>query len=136
MTYQIDPASTETQIIGLVPQCIIDYYSLKCVSSEVYLPPGVLKHLKKRGHWDDFIKYYEDIPEMIAIPDYVGQNPKEPHTIEIYKIIADHVILPIKLNEADGMFMSSFYILDNGADKIAKRLRTGRIFPFAHFSQT
>ncbi|MFF5996535.1 plasmid-related protein [Lysinibacillus sp. KU-BSD001] len=133
MTYQINPTSTETQIIGLVPQCIIDYYSLKCASAEVYLPPGVLKHLKKRGHWDDFIKYYEDIPAMIALPDYVGQNPKEPHTIEIYKVIADHVILPIKLNEADGMFMSSFYILDNGADKIAKRLRTGRLHPYSHF---
>ena len=134
MTNQIDPTSTETQVIGYIPQSIIDYYSLKCLSAEVFLPPGVLKHLKKRGHWDDFMKYYEDIPAMIALPDYVGQNPKEPHTIEIYKVIADHVILPIKLNEADGMFMSSFYILDNGADKIAKRLRIGRLFPFSHFS--
>ncbi len=133
MSYQIDLTSRETQVIGLVPQCIIDYYSLTCASPEVYLPPGVLKHLKKHGHWNDFIKYYKEIPKMITSPDYVGQNPKEPNTIEMYKVISDHVILPIKLNKADGLFMSSFYILDNGANKITKRLRTGRLHPYAYF---
>ena len=86
MTYTINPLSTEIQKIGSIPQCIIDYYSLQCISAEVHLPPGVLKHLKKRGHWDDFLRYYEIIPQMIGAPDYIGQNPREPNTIEIYKI--------------------------------------------------
>lgn len=136
MNYQIDPNNNETQIIGLVPQCIIDHYSLQCASPEVYLPPGVLKHLKKRGHWNDFLTYHEQIPSMISLPDYVGQNPKEPNTIEIYKIITDHLILPIKLNESDGLFMSSFYVLDNGISKIEKRLRNTRIHPFSFFNPT
>lgn len=134
VTYTINPTSTEIQKIGAIPQCIIDYYNLQCISAEVHLPPGVLKHLKKRGHWDDFLQYYEIIPQMIAAPDYIGQNPKEPNTIEIYKVISDHIILPIKLNEANGMFLSSFYILDNGAKKIIKRIGTGRIMPFSNLN--
>ncbi|KXH86914.1 hypothetical protein AU377_13730 [Sporosarcina sp. HYO08] len=98
------------------------------------MPPGVLKHLKKRGHWGDFERYYHEIPRMIAEPDYAGQNPKEPNSVELYKILSDHVILPIKLNIETGLFLSSFYTLDNGVEKIQKRLRTGRIYPFSFFT--
>lgn len=135
MTINIDIYSTETQLVGVIPKVIIDYYSLQCASFEVYMPPGVMKHLQKRGHWDDFVKYHEDIPGMITFPDYVGQNPREPNTVEIYKLINDHVILPIKLNTESGLFMSSFYVLDNGAAKIEKRLRTDRIHPFQTFAK-
>lgn len=131
MTIDIDINSTQTQIVGTLPECIISHYSLQCVSLDVYMPPGVMKHLHRRGHWEDFTAYYQDIPGMISLPDYVGQNPKEPNTVEIYKILSDHVILPIKLNEESGLFMSSFYVLDNGASKIEKRLRSSRILSFA-----
>ncbi|WP_338754865.1 plasmid-related protein [Bacillus sp. FJAT-52991] len=135
MKINIDPSAKETQLVGVIPECIIDHYSIQCASLEVYMPPGVLKHLQKRGHWNDFLTYHQHIPGMIALPDFAGQNPKEPHTVEIYKIVNDHVILPIKLSAESGLFMSSFYILDNGADKIQKRLRTQRIHPFSTFSK-
>lgn len=131
----LDINSTKTQLVGVIPECIINHYSIKCVSFEVYMPPGVIKHLKKQGHWDDFMTYHQDIPKMIANPDYVGQNPREPNTVEIYKVLNDRVILPIKLNTSSGLFMSSFYILNNGEDKIEKRLRSGRIHPFSFFEQ-
>lgn len=133
MTIIIDPNSTNLQLIGTIPQCLIDYYSINCNSLNVYMQPGVLKHLKKRGHWRDFMTYYQHIPDIISNPDYAGQNPKEHGTIEIYKVLSDHVILPVKLNNDSGLFMSSFYILDNGANKIEKRLRSGRINPFSFF---
>lgn len=129
----INPYSIETQLIGVIPKDVINYYSIQCASYEVYMPPGVLKHLKKRGHWEDFIKYHSHIPDMIANPDYAGQNPKEPNTIELYKVISDYVLLPIKLNVETGLFLSSFYILDNGPDKVQKRLRVDRIHPFSFF---
>ncbi|MFD0943758.1 PBECR3 domain-containing polyvalent protein [Savagea faecisuis] len=85
MIININPDVIETQLVGFVPECIINYYAIQCASLAVYMPPGVLKHLKKRDYWDDFLKYYQDIPSIIATPDYAGQNPKEPNTIEIYK---------------------------------------------------
>ncbi len=134
MRINININAREAQLVGIIPECIINHYSIQCEGLEVYMPPGVLKHLKRRGHWNDFVKYHKDIPTMIVNPDYAGQNPKEPNTVEIYKIISDHVILPIKLNTSSGLFLSSFYILNNGADKIQKRLRTGRIHPFSFFN--
>ncbi len=129
----VNPYATTTQTVGLIPQTIVDYYQIHYKSLEVHMPPGVLKHLKKKGHWDDFMTYHEKIPDMISLPDYAGQNPKEPGTVELYKVLNDHVILPIKLN-SDGLFLSSFYILDNGTNKISKRLRVQRIHPFSFFS--
>ena len=46
VTYTIDPTSTEIQKIGAIPQCIIDYYNLQCISAEVHLPP-VCSNIKK-----------------------------------------------------------------------------------------
>ena len=71
---------------------------------------------------------------MIANPDYGGQNPKEKETVELYKVVSDHVLLAIKTSPSTGLFLGSFYILDNGIDKINKRLRVGRIHPFSFFS--
>lgn len=98
------------------------------------MPPGVLKHLKKQGHWNDFLKYHADIPAMIAKPDYAGQNPKEPDSIELYKVVSDHVLMAIKMNPANSLFLGSFYELKNGAQKIQGRLVTGRIHPFSYFN--
>lgn len=130
----IDPYASTTQLVGYVPEAIVKYYSIICSSYEVFMPPGVLKHLQKRGHWNDFLTYYSDIPDMISNPDYAGQNPKEPETIEIYKIMSDHILIAIKMNPSNGLFLGSFYTLDNGVNKIQGRLRNGRIYPFSFFT--
>jgi hypothetical protein len=131
---QVNPYATQTQLVGYVPEAVVKYYCISCSSYEVYMPPGVLKHLKKKGHWQDFMKYHQDIPDMISNPDFAGQNPKEPGTVELYKVMSDHVLLAIKMSPDTGLFLGSFYTLDNGAKKIQGRLRTQRIYPFSFFS--
>ncbi|MDP4085785.1 MAG: plasmid-related protein [Bacillota bacterium] len=129
----INPYAISTQLVGIIPEAVVKYYCINCSSYEVFMPPGVLKHLKKHDHWDDFLQYHTDIPNMIAVPDYAGQNPKEPGTIELYKVMSEHILIAIKMNPNSGLFLGSFYKLDNGAQKIQKRLRTGRIHPFSFF---
>jgi hypothetical protein len=131
---QVNPYATQTQLVGYVPEAVVKYYCISCSSYEVYMPPGVLKHLKKKGHWQDFMKYHQDIPDMISNPDFAGQNPKEPGTVELYKVMSDHVLLAIKMSPDTGLFLGSFYTLDNGAKKIQGRLRTQRIYPFSFFT--
>lgn len=129
----INPYATDTQLVGFVPETVVKHYCINCSSYEVYMPPGVLKHLQKRGHWNEFLQYHTDLPDMIANPDYAGQNPKEPGTVELYKIMSDHILIAIKMNPTNNLFLGSFYKLDNGAQKIQGRLRTGRIHPFSFF---
>ncbi|WP_343754342.1 plasmid-related protein [Lentibacillus halophilus] len=134
MSYiKINPHATESQLVGIIPKVIVKYYGIKCSSYEVYLPPGVLKHLKKRGHWDDFIKYHENLPNMISSPDYAGQNPDEPDSVELYSIMGDRILIAIKLKPSTDLFLGTFFILKNGDKKIQGRLNTGRIHPFSSF---
>lgn len=130
---QVNPHSKVTQLVGIIPESIVKYYGIQCSSYEVYMPPGVLKHLKKRNHWNNFLMYHQDLPNMIASPDYAGQNQKEPDSVELYKVIENHILIAIKMNPSSGLFLGSFYTLDNGPDKIQKRLRVKRIYPFSFF---
>lgn len=132
---KVNPYAIETQLVGIIPESIINYYSIECSNLNVYMPPGVLKHLKKRRHWNDFVKYHQYIPNMIANPDYVGQNPNKPNTLELYKVMNGHILLPIKLNTVTGLFLSSFYRLNNGPNIILQRFRNGRIHPFPFFDE-
>jgi len=83
-----------------------------------------------KNHEEDYNKYFHLIPDMIESPDYIGQNPKEPNSVEIYKVISDHVLIAIKLDPSGYMFLSSMYSLDNGQYKVQKRLKSGRIVPY------
>lgn len=129
----INPYATTTQLVGHIPIAVPNYYGISCHSYEVIMPPGVLKHLKKQNHWNEFLIYYKDIPYIISNPDYAGQNPKEPNSVELYKFLGDHILIAIKLNPKSRLFLGTFYELDNGHKKIQGRLKNKRIYPFSFF---
>jgi hypothetical protein len=91
--------------------------------------PGLKKHVMKR-HPGIFEVYHQYIPDIIKSPDYVGQNPTEPDSVELVKKITDTILLAIKLDPTGYLYVSSFYDLKNAQVKIEKRLRTGRLKPY------
>lgn len=95
----------------------------------VYIYPGAIKHIKRR-HPGVFEKYGDLIPDIITTPDYVGKNPSEPNSVELYKIVEDHLLLAIKCDPKGYTYVSSLYSLNNGPYKIQKRLKSGRIIPY------
>ncbi|GAA0472754.1 plasmid-related protein [Alkalibacillus silvisoli] len=129
--YTINPNSRETQVVGKIPQKILDYLSIKCPDKEIKMYPGVIKHLSRSGHYNIFMEHYQSIPDMISQPDYVGQNPKEPNSVELYKRLSDTLLVAIKLDPSGYLYLSSFYDLHNADHKIQKRLRSGRIIAFS-----
>ncbi|WP_139492564.1 PBECR2 nuclease fold domain-containing protein [Brevibacillus dissolubilis] len=123
--------STERQIIGIldiakINQILgIDYQ----MSPHVWMYPGLKKHVQKRhpGIWE---LYHQHIPDIIQNPDYIGQNPKEPNSIELVKQISDSILLAIKIDPSGYLFISTFYDLKNAENKVQKRLRSGRLKPY------
>lgn len=98
--------------------------------SEVYMFSGSIKHIKKRhpGIWE---KHGQEIPNIISSPDFIGMNPSEPNSLELYKHLSEEVLLAIKIDPTGYMFISSFYNLHNASVKINKRLRNGRIVKYS-----
>lgn len=116
-------------IVGTLPQMIIDKYELKCDSTDVQIYPGAIKHIKKR-HPGIYEKYSSNLKDIIENPDYVGQNPKEPNSVELIKIINNYILVAIKLDPSGYLFLFSMYDMNNGPVKIQKRLNNGRLIPF------
>lgn len=130
--YTVNPNATERQIVGQLDLAKIN--ALLGVNftgtGEVWMYPGLKKHVMK-AHAGIFEAYHQYLPDIIASPDYVGQNPKEPDSLELIKQITDTVLLAIKLDPSGYLFVSTFFDLKNAPDKIRKRLATGRIKPYA-----
>jgi hypothetical protein len=123
----LDQNSNDIQTLGqLNIDAINKLLGLNLPTVDVQVHPGAIKHIKRK-HLDDFNKYFHLLPDMIKNPDYVGKNPKEPNSIELYKRVSEHVLVALKLDPSGYLYLSSMYELNNGNHKIHKRLRAGRI---------
>ena len=66
---------------------------------------GLRKHIVKRKHYD-FLKYFEEIDNIIKNPDYVGTSPREKDvSIEYVKCYEDNVLVAVKLNRKNQYFI-------------------------------
>ncbi|QXE18855.1 PBECR2 nuclease fold domain-containing protein [Clostridium sp. 001] len=116
--------TNEVQVVGNLEQKYINMANSNVPSGEVRMNPGAIKHIKKK-HPDDFKKYFQNIPEIIESPDYVGQNPKEKDSIELVKVIDGDVLVAVKLDPSGHLYFSSMYLL--APSKVPKRLKSGRL---------
>lgn len=131
MSYTVDPNATDRQIVGM-----LDIAKINSIlgtsftnSGEVWMYPGLKKHVMKE-HAGIFEAYHQYLPSIIASPDYIGQNPSVPNSVELVKRISDTILLAIKLDPTGYLFVSSFYDLKNAQVKIQKRLNSGRLKPY------
>ncbi|WP_140349578.1 PBECR2 nuclease fold domain-containing protein, partial [Bacillus thuringiensis] len=110
-------------------QVIIDKYELECDSNDVKMYPGAIKHIQRK-HPGIYERYSGNIKDIIENPDYVGNNPKEPNSVELIKVIDEHILIAIKLDPSGYLFLSSMYDMNNGPVKVEKRLKSGRLQPY------
>ena len=121
--------------IGTLPEIIIETYGLDCASPEVKLFPGAIKHMMKR-HPGIYETYGNFLQTIIEEPDFVGQNPKEPNSVELIKRLGEDLLIAVKLDPSGYLFLSTMYELNNGEYKIANRLRSGRLKTFDSLLET
>ncbi len=91
---------------------------------EIYQSAGLATHVQKRHPSE--IGNLAHIPTVISSPDYIGQNPNEPDSIELVKTISDNVMVCVKLDKSDNhMYVASVFNITNG--KLQNRLKSGRL---------
>ena len=91
---------------------------------DIFKSDGLITHIKKRH--PGFEKYISDIPSIIASPDYIGVNPKEPNSIELIKVLAGNIQVAIKLDKNKNyLYVASLYDVSNA--KLQNRLNSGRL---------
>lgn len=128
--YIIDINATAIQVVGQLNTTAIKILTgIEFQIAEVYMYPGAIKHVKK-WHSGIIEQYGHLIPEIITNPDYVGQNPTKPNSVELVKAITPHLLLAIQLDPSGYLFIASFYDLNNGPYKLQNRLSSGRWVPY------
>lgn len=92
----------------------------------IYQSTGLRRHVQKRHPAE--LKTLDRIPEILAAPDYIGQNPNEPNTVEFVKRMGRHVMVCVKLDtERQYLYVASIFPITDG--KLRNRLNSGRLKP-------
>lgn len=115
-----------TQNIGSIRNEILDILELAVENREIVIYPGAVRHIKRR-HPHAFKIYFNKIPEVIQSPDYVGMSSQNPQRIELVKKYKDNILVALKLDGDQHLFVSSMYIIEE--NRIDKRVAYGRLEP-------
>ena len=90
---------------------------------DIFQSDGLAAHVQKRHPSE--ISNLALIPTVISNPDYVGTNPREPDSVELVKILANNVMVCIKLDHNNGyLYVASVYNIT--CSKLQQRLQSGR----------
>ncbi|MBK0348750.1 hypothetical protein JDW15_08985 [Aerococcaceae bacterium zg-ZJ1578] len=87
------------------------------------------QHLIKRNH-HNVLKYYDQLVDIISVPDYVGVNPRETGmSFELVKRLEDNVLVAIKLDvKNDYFYVATMHEISEL--KIEQRTKNGRLVEF------
>ncbi len=95
---------------------------------DIYQSNGLSKHILKRH--PARIGDIDLIPTIIAEPDYIGKNPKEPQSIELVKCLEDDLMVCVKLDvKHNYLYVASFFEISEA--KLANRITSGRLVKFS-----
>lgn len=117
------------RVVGSVTENIINITKFNS-SGQVYVAPGLIKHIKK--HLKEFSVYekediYSTMVDIFNCPDYIGVAPlKAGKSFELIKKIENNVLLAVEIDEENNYnYVSSMYVVTDG--KIKNRLNSSRI---------
>ena len=125
----LDKMSRQTQLVGYISHEMIKDLQLNITHEEIIIYPGAIKHIRER-HPYTFKKYFYKLAEIIQSPDYIGVSDKDSKRIELIKKYKDHVLVALKVEENNTVFISSMYIITENA--IEKRVEAGKLYQ-VHF---
>lgn len=101
------------QIIGYITQKVIDTLGINVVpNTPVYIGASNIEHIKKR-HPYEYEKYFNDIENIINLPDYVGVNPKDKSIlfVKLYKMNDEYIRVAVKINSDGKCFAKTLHLL-------------------------
>ena len=80
----------------------------------IYLGPSNVAHMKS-SHPADFAKYGSQLTQILANPDYVGQNPSDGSIeyVKEYCVDNEYVKVAVRLSKSDRYYARSLYVLNN-----------------------
>ena len=80
----------------------------------IYLGPSNIAHMQNR-HPADYAKYGQYLPQILATPEYVGENPKDGSIeyVKDFQINGEYVKVAVRLSGSGTLYARSLYVLNS-----------------------
>lgn len=101
--------------VGRLSARVIELLQLSVRKNQpIYMGESNIAHMKSR-HPDDYLRYGDRIPEILADPDYVGENPKDGSIEYVKEFLVDNrfVKVAVRLSGSGTLYARSLYTLNS-----------------------
>ena len=101
------------EIVGHFSQEVIDLLGLDIdAGTPIYIGETNIEHIRSR-HSYEYEKYFPNLEEIIASPDYVGTNPKDESIgyVKLYKIGSEYIRVAVRITPKGTAFVKSLHLL-------------------------
>lgn len=106
-----------------VAELNIDVYE----GEPIYLSDTAIDHIRET-HSDAYMKYFEDIQEIIRHPDYIGVAGAYAPSIEYVKTYVtngENVNIAVRASKGGTLYLRSMFLIEDG--RIEDYLRKGKL---------
>ena len=81
-------------------------------NTPIVIGPSNIEHIKNR-HPYEYDKYFKDIEEIIASPDYVGVNPKDKSIafVKEYNVASEFIRVAIRITTNNRCYAKTLHLL-------------------------
>ncbi|MCL2020090.1 MAG: PBECR2 nuclease fold domain-containing protein [Oscillospiraceae bacterium] len=113
-------------VMGVYNTNINDILDINIETQTIYRSKGLPTHIIKQKHFN-CLKYIDNIPEIIANPDYVGLHKEKGgvFSVEYVKAFKLNVLVAVKVDgKSDYLYVSTVH--DVQESKLQRRLHSGR----------
>ena len=117
----------KVQEIGRVSAGVISLLGVSLqIDQPIYLGPSNIAHMQSR-HPEDYSKYGQYIPQIIATPDYVGINPADSSIeyVKEFEINGEFVKVAVRLSSSGVLYARSLYVLN--PNRVQNFIRKGTL---------
>ena len=99
--------------IGKVNKKVIDILGLDYEEGKaIFIGENNIKHMKEK-HYEDFVRYGNDIEEIISNPTYIARNPNQDSIEYIKEYIVDNelVLVAVRTSNQGTMFVKTLFTM-------------------------
>ncbi len=101
--------------VGIVSENVKKLLGLSFVEDDnIYMSATNIAHMES-SHPSDYDKYKDQIQNILAYPDYVGQNPNDNSIEYVKNFIVDnkYVKVAVRLSAGNKYYARSLYVLNS-----------------------
>jgi len=118
----------EKRKVGVITQKTIDLLELEGIEAgtEIYIGETNIRHMRD-DHPEDHEKYFDQLEDIIANPDFVAKHPQH-GSPQYIKVFEGHVMVAVRISQRGTWFTRTLFTMSE--EKVIKYKNSGYMKPY------